>query len=114
KLRREMFATDLIRGARSEASNVRGNDSAFEPKRLLDGDRNTYWSTDDGVATPSAIFHLPERRSFNVIRLRENIRLGQRIEAFAVDVWDANDWRTIAEGTSIGACRLIRTSELVA
>jgi alpha-L-fucosidase len=113
KLRREAFATDLTRGARAEASNVRGGRIEFGPQRLLDGDRDTYWSTDDRVTSAWAVLDLRERRSFNVARLRENIRLGQRVEAFAIDTWDRGDWRTIAEGTSIGPCRLIRTSEPV-
>ena len=45
---------------------------------------------------------------FNVIRLRENIKLGQRIEAFALDKWQDGSWQEIATGTSIGSCRLIR------
>ena len=46
--------------------------------------------------------------TFNVIRLREDIRLGQRVQAFAVDVWDGDDWKAAAQGTSIGSCRLLR------
>lgn len=49
--------------------------------------------------------------TFNVIRVREDIRLGQRVDAFAVDAWTDAQWRTVAEATSIGPCRLIRTAE---
>ena len=45
---------------------------------------------------------------FNVIRLRENIKLGQRIDAIAVDAWLDGKWSEIATATSIGANRLIR------
>jgi alpha-L-fucosidase len=113
RLRLEMFASNLARGARAEASNVRGGGIEYGPQCLIDGDRDSFWSTDDNVTTPSTVLELTERRSFNVVRLRENIRLGQRVEAFAVDAWDRDDWRTIAQGTSIGACRLLRTSDLV-
>ena len=47
--------------------------------------------------------------TFNVIRLRESIERGQRVDAFEVDRWVDGDWKTFAKGTSIGACRLIRT-----
>jgi alpha-L-fucosidase len=110
KLRREMFATDLARGARAEASNGRGGSIEFGPRHLVNGSR-AYWSTDDAVTTASVIFNLPKRSTFSVVRLREYIQLGQRVEAFAVDAWDDNDWRAIAEGTSIGACRLVRLAE---
>ena len=60
------------------------------------------------VTTPTATFDLPNRTTFSVTRLRENIRLGQRVEAFAVDAWEGSDWRTIAQATSIGNCRLLR------
>ncbi|MGA2596412.1 MAG: alpha-L-fucosidase [Bryobacteraceae bacterium] len=60
------------------------------------------------VTTPSTTFELPARTTFSVIRLREDIRLGQRVEAFAVDAWEGTDWRTIAQATSIGNCRLLR------
>src|SRR6185436_11645606 len=40
--------------------------------------------------------------------LREYLPLGQRVEAFAVDVWKDNHWREFARGTSIGNCKLLR------
>jgi alpha-L-fucosidase len=50
---------------------------------------------------------------FNVIRVREDIRLGQRVDAFEVDAWKDGGWQKIAEATSIGWCRLIRLKEPV-
>jgi alpha-L-fucosidase len=44
----------------------------------------------------------------NVIRLREAIHLGQRIEALALEAWQNDVWTQIAQATSIGSCRLIR------
>jgi alpha-L-fucosidase len=52
---------------------------------------------------------LIETTTFNVVRLRENIQLGQRIEAIEIDRWADGRWETFARATSIGACRLIRT-----
>ena len=46
--------------------------------------------------------------TFNVIRLREYLPLGQRVEGFAVDVWRDGQWQELAKGTSIGNCRLLR------
>jgi alpha-L-fucosidase len=111
KLRARLFSSNLAAGARVSASNTRGG---FVPENVLDGDRDTYWSTDDHVTTPSLTLDLARRVSFSVIRLRENIRLGQRVESFAVDSWHNSDWHTVAQGTSIGNCRLIRLDEPVA
>jgi alpha-L-fucosidase len=43
-----------------------------------------------------------------VVRLREYLPLGQRVEAFGIDVWENGHWREYANGTSIGNCRLVR------
>jgi hypothetical protein len=45
------------------------------------------------------------------VGLRENIRLGQRVEGFELDRWSAGHWETIAKATSIGSCRLIRLAD---
>ena len=106
------FKQNLAEKSRVAASNVRAKDArAFGPRNLLDGDRYTYWSTDDSVMTPEVTFDLEKPVRFNVVRLRENIRLGQRVDAFALDQWKDGGWAAFAEGTSIGACRLIRTKE---
>jgi alpha-L-fucosidase len=50
---------------------------------------------------------------FNVVRIREDIRLGQRVDAFVVEASIDGGWKQLAEGTSIGSCRLIRLPEKV-
>ena len=59
------------------------------------------------------VYSTPQDISFDVIKLREDISLGQRVDAFEVDSWKDGSWSTIAKGTSIGACRLIRLPERV-
>jgi alpha-L-fucosidase len=49
--------------------------------------------------------------SFDVVRLQEEISLGQRVDAFEVDCRKDGGWVTFAKGTSIGACRLVRLPE---
>jgi alpha-L-fucosidase len=106
---KQTFAVNLAKGATLKASNVRGgNPAKFGPAHLLDNDRYSYWATDDRVKTPELIVDLHKNKSFNVIRLRENIKLGQRIEEVAVDAWQDGKWQQIAAATSIGGNRLIR------
>ena len=111
--RRATFATNLAVGATLSASNVRGPRHEFAPQNLVDGDRSTYWATNDGVTTPELRLEFPKPVTFNVIRLRECIGLGQRVGAFEIDAKIGGEWRRIAAATSIGNCRLIRTAQPV-
>ena len=47
-------------------------------------------------------------KTFNVAMIKEDIRHGQRIEAFALDVWDGQGWKEIAQGSTIGWKKLLR------
>jgi alpha-L-fucosidase len=103
------FAKDYAHGARASAGNSRGNrDRRFLPRNVIDGRRDTYWTTDDQITTPELIIDLGRERTFNVVRVREYLPLGQRVEAFALDVWNDDGWQEYARGTSIGNCKLVR------
>ena len=103
-----MFANDLAKSARFHASNVRGGGGAFGPRNLVNGNRATYWATDDSETTPTLTVDLGGPKEIAVVRLREAISLGQRVGVFGLDAWQDGDWKQIADGTSIGACRLLR------
>jgi alpha-L-fucosidase len=105
------FAENLAKGADLQASNIRfGIRRMFTPNNLLDNDRYSYWATDDTCKAPSLILNLHQNKTFDVVRLRENIKLGQRIEGIAVDIFEKGAWREIATATSIGGNRLIHLS----
>lgn len=103
---RATFARDLAQGAVAHASHSRGK--GFEPARVLDGDRESYWSTPDGAAAPALTLDLKPGTRFDVIRLREYLPLGVRVTRFAVDAEIDGGWRTLAEGQCISAQRVIR------
>jgi alpha-L-fucosidase len=73
-------------------------------RNLVDGDRYSY------ATAPEVVLDLESPVTFNIVRLRENIKLGQRIEAFELDAWRDGGWRTFAQATSIGACRIVRAN----
>ncbi len=102
------FRHDLAGSARITASHVRGGDPTFGPQQLVDGVRTTYWSTDDEVRTPEVVMEFPQPITFNVVRLREYLPLGQRVDDWALDTWQDEAWQEYARGTAIGACRLVR------
>ena len=107
KLREALLATDLAAGA-TASGPARGGAPAFSPANLTDGDIESYWASDDGQDTPSADIRLAAPVTFDVIRLREQIRLGQRVEAFAIDAWNDGVWREIHAGKTIGNQVLVR------
>lgn len=112
ELLRQTFAVNLASGARLTASNIRGNNAPkFGPAHLLDNNRYSYWATNDNMTTAQLVVDLHQQKTFNVIHLRENIKLGQRITSFAIDAFKAGKWVEIASATSIGANRLIRLSQ---
>lgn len=108
-LLKQIFKTNLAKGALFMASNIRGKNTAkYGPGFLTDNDRYTYWATDDAVLDPQLTVDLRRPQTFNVVRLRENIKLGQRITSIAIDAFINNGWKEIATATSIGPNRLIR------
>jgi alpha-L-fucosidase len=65
------------------------------------------------MTTAHVPLELPRPVRFEFARLREAIRLGQRVEGMAVDAFQHGEWATVAEATSVGACRICRTSNAV-
>ena len=102
------FGTNLAAGARASADNWRGRDRRFAPANVLDGRRDTYWATEDDVKTPTLTIELRRETTFNVVRLRESLPLGQRVISIIVDMWRDGGWVEFGQATSIGSCRLIR------
>ncbi|PWJ58178.1 alpha-L-fucosidase [Dyadobacter jejuensis] len=102
------FALNLAAKMPIRAENVRGYNSIYSAKNILDGNPDTYWATDDDFVTPNAIVEMSKPVTFDIISLEEYIQLGQRIEAFAVDAWDGQQWQEVASATSVGAKRLIK------
>lgn len=103
------FEDNLAEGAALTASNIRGGDSSYAPSNVLDGDRGTYWAVDDEVLSATLELRLKKTRLFNRVMLQEYIELGQRVEAFNVEVFEEGEWKNLAKGTTIGYKRILRT-----
>jgi alpha-L-fucosidase len=100
------FADNLAKNAQIKASNSRGK--KFDVSALLDQNRESYWATQDNIHEASLEINLQTARTFDIISLQEYIPLGQRTEAYTIEVFENNAWRKIYDGTSIGAKRLIK------
>jgi alpha-L-fucosidase len=59
------------------------------------------------------VLDLPPSTFFSVIRIKEDIRLGQRVEAFAIESFEGGTWQSLATATSIGPRRIIRLDKPV-
>ncbi|MBZ4042280.1 alpha-L-fucosidase [Flavobacterium hibisci] len=108
------FKTELLAGTKVSADNVRGNSASFTAKNVTDGDRNTYWATDDDVKKASIVFDFGKPVAINRILLQEYIKLGQRVKAFTVEAKIDGNWKTVANETTIGYKRILRIDRITA
>ena len=93
-----------------QATNVRGNDTAFSPTTTIDGNDDTYWTTADGTNEATLLIELGGVKSFDVVSVEEAIQNGQRINRYKVEYRDASgEWHEMQSGQTIGAKRLVRT-----
>jgi len=104
----ETFATNLAEGAAVNAGSRWGRNAKFAPANLVDDDADSYWAASDGTRADRLEVDLGEAVRFDRILLQEPIRLGQRIERFAVQAGVNGQWTTIARGTTIGYKRVLR------
>lgn len=106
----KIFKKDLTQAKPITATNVRVGNAKYSPEMANDGDPTTYWATDDNVTQASLEVRLLGEKEFNVIRLEEMISLGQRVQEYNVEVYDAKSqaWTTVANGTTIGYRKLDR------
>lgn len=102
------FANDLVQNQNVSASNVRGDSKTYRAENTLDGDKNTYWATDDGVIQASITIDFQEAVEFNRFLVQEYISLGQRVKKFSVEAEVNGKWEKIGDHTTIGYKRILR------
>ncbi|MDD2304475.1 MAG: alpha-L-fucosidase [Prolixibacteraceae bacterium] len=105
---KEAFAVNLVEGAKVEASSVRGNAKKFGAAMAIDGEKETYWATDDSVKTASLTIDFGAPTTFNRFLAQEYIRLGQRVKAFNIEALVDGNWKELAKETTIGYKRILR------
>lgn len=104
---KKVFAINLAKGAKIEASNVRANNFDFRAENVLDGDKNTYWATDDQAKSGSLIIAFDKPTIFNRFLVQEYIQLGQRVKSFKVEAYVNQEWKELANETTIGYKRIL-------
>lgn len=93
----ETFRNNLLKSAKVSSKPV----SVF-----TDGTLETYWQ--GGKENNQIEIMFGKKQVFDRLLLQENIAEGQRVEDFALECWMDNQWKVVAEGTTIGYKRILR------
>ncbi len=108
RLRDATFSKNLAKGAAIKSPNGKNN------KALTDNKYQTYWTTTQNDTTAILNFSFNRPVNFDVLELQENIAIGQRIEHFILEYKHNNEWKPLAEGTTVGYKRLLRFDPVTA
>lgn len=102
------FETNLALNQAVSASNTRGNSDKFKGTLVIDGDKTTYWTTDDNVQQASITITFKKPTEVNRIVLQEYIPLGQRVQEFILEAEVDGNFIEIDRQTTIGYKRILR------
>lgn len=103
---KEAFSVDLAKNRRAVASNERGKN--YSADKVLDGNKNTYWATGEGVLNASLTIDFGHVTAFNRFLVQEYILLGQRVKAFKIEALLENGtWKELDKQTTIGYKRIL-------
>jgi alpha-L-fucosidase len=102
------FAKNLAFKANIKADSFRGNSPLFAASNLSDGNKETYWATNDGQLSGSFELDLGKVSTVKYVTIQEYIKLGQRVKKFTVEAWKDGKWTKVADGTTIGYKRIFK------
>ncbi|WP_298288803.1 alpha-L-fucosidase [uncultured Lutibacter sp.] len=105
---KEDFKEELAKNKDAEATSVRGNSSKYDASNVNDGNKETYWTTNDEITTASLTIDLEQPTEINRFLVQEYIQLGQRVQEFTLDGFVDGDWKELASETTIGYKRILR------
>ena len=108
KLIDQRFKTNLAFHKSVRASSVRGNSDEFGADKVTDGNKETFWATNDQENSGSVVIDLSEKKLISYILIQEYIKLGQRVKSFTVEIEKDGNWQEIGSGTTIGYKRILR------
>ena len=102
--RNELYKEDLALGAEVFGPALSAD---FACHHLTDGLETSSWASDVGLPIQLEL-DLGSPKTFDVIELREDLKLGQRIAAFHVQVEMDGVWQEFGTGFTVGYKRLLR------
>lgn len=101
---KEAFAKNLAKNVKVEVSSFKGK---FDGINTVDGDKETFWTTEDHIKQGSVTLNFNEPISFNRFLVQEYIKLGQRVKSFTVEAFVNGEWKQLANQTTIGYKRIL-------
>lgn len=114
KMIKESFRDDLALNAKASASNTRGGSDKFSAMNAVDGNKATYWATDDSVKEGFVIIDFGKPTEFNRFVAEEYIPLGQRVKAWTLEAEVDGQWVALKDAltqdgklTTIGHRRIV-------
>ncbi|MBV5312201.1 MAG: alpha-L-fucosidase [Prolixibacteraceae bacterium] len=108
KLIDERFKTNLAINKTAKASAIRGDSPVYEASMVTDGNKETYWATNDQETAGNLEIDLGESKTISYVLVQEYIKLGQRVKSFSVEIEKDGAWQEVASGTTIGYKRILR------
>lgn len=102
--RNELYKEDLALGAKVSGPALSAD---FACHHLTDGLESSSWASDADFPIQLEL-DLGSPKTFDVIELREDLKLGQRIAAFHVQVEVDGIWQEFGMGFTVGHKRLLR------
>ena len=102
--RDELYGEDLALGAKVSGPSLSAD---FDCHHLTDGLETSSWASDADLPIQLEI-DLGAPKTFDVLELREELKLGQRIAAFHVQVEVDGVWQEFCRGFTVGHKRLLR------
>lgn len=102
----ELYREDLALGGKVSGPAL---SSDFACHHLTDGLETSFWASDAELPIQLEL-DLESPKTFDVIELREDLKLGQRIAAFRVQVELDGIWQEFGSGFTVGYKRLLRGS----
>jgi alpha-L-fucosidase len=104
----EAFKTNLALKSPVKSDSYRGNSKQYAATNVTDGNKETYWTTNDEITSGSLIINLRSAITVKYILLQEYIKLGQRVKNFSISIWKNNQWEEVTQGTTIGYKRILK------
>lgn len=108
------LGTDLALSASSitaSSSRDNGTNRTYDASNLIDGNKDTYWATNDDETTATITLTWDEPQTIHYVSLMEYIAKGQRVKGFKIETSaDGNTWTRKAANvgqTTIGYKRII-------
>ena len=107
------LGNDLAKNATIEVSETRTAGAArnYEAANLIDGNKDTYWATNDGTTSATITLTWDTPQTIRYVELMEYIAKGQRVKGFKIETsTNGTSWTqraTNVQTTTVGYKRII-------